>query len=603
MNENMLSLERKPKRLSMAGATRQSLLGLRGGNLFDILSQVPGSAKRRSTLLSTPASSKRRQSSLPPMLAQLNASNPPLVPAYVRADQRPLKDKNYQLLIQQEIMDFLLANRFEAEMNHPLTPRTLRQPTQKDFVLVFQFLYGKIDPHYKFTKSIQTEVTSVLRILNYPYLDGISRSQITAVGGSNWPAILGMLYWLVKLNLLLSSFVGEDLIGAEDEFDKHMIKFLTALYHSFMESNDNYAPYLQELGTSIAKSEEKFSEEITHLKSQHDELAARLAALRAQLQELQQGEVKSRALENDLIKFQAYLESMESRKSKWQEVLDKIEAEIEKCKDEHRVIHADKAAIEGELTAKGFTIAEIDTLNTERTKLLKSIDTLRIKLEDVRQKVDAKTSDVHAKYQSLDNFITQYNTLVYKLHAQHDFELVVNPDVVNAGDRVFQPHHIINKTLKDEKIELFKYRSAVNTQIHQDEDDTIKVREQCDLMEEKMAEQREQIETLTAKLNANKEAYDEMYQSLLVDSNLYSLHIERLEQQLRLIKINTNQGLIEIENKYQNLQIELDELNHEILKERLVLHDKIQRIIEFTINFKINIQQNLEDLDALATEP
>lgn len=113
-------------------------------------------------------------------------------------------------------------------------------------------------------------------------------------------------------------------------------------------------------------------------------------------------------------------------------------------------------------------------------------------------------------------------------------------------------------------------------------------------------ERREEIETLEAKLAANKSTYDEIYETMINDTTTYSMQIEKLERELRSIKINTNQGFIEVENKFQNIQIEYDELLYEIHSNRSILHDKIQKIIESTIGFKINIQLNLEDLENLA---
>lgn len=658
MNSDLPSSVRKPlsnKRLSMAGATRASLLGSSirsGGSMFDSISgfnnnanynnnptntsysskisNIPGSAKRRSTLLSTPASnnsSKRRQSSILPSSQQSSQSysngqsssqqqqqqyqsqqqsqqpqqQQITHASYIKIDQRPLKDKNYQTLIQQEIYDFLSANKFELDMNHPLTSRTLKQPTQKDFVLIFQFLYNKIDPNYKFTKSIQTEVTNVLKMLNYPYLDGINRSQITAVGGTNWPSILGMLYWLVKINLSLLNFNDEDLISPDDKFDKYFINYTMKSYRSFIDQNEDYSEFYDEMKLNFDQGNNELLSEIDELNIINKELQDNFDKLNNQFKEYQDGELKSKALESDLVKFQAYLETMESRKSKWSEILKKINSEISNCEDELKKIDNEKQDIEKNLLDKGFTIIDIDNLNNERDKVLKSIDLLNNKLDDLKYKLQTKDIDLNKNYQSLDNFIKQYNNIIYKIPSSgYNFEIKLNEDLIsNSEFEIFKPHNIINKILKDEKIELLKFRSELNTKIHQNQDDSIKLQEQSDLIGETIMEQQEEIDSLEAKFSINKSTYDEIYETMINNTTTYSMQIEKLERELRSIKINTNQGFIEIENKYQNLSIEVDELNHEILLKRSLLHDKIQKIIEYVITFKINIQQNLEDLDNL----
>lgn len=610
----LLSSIRKPKRLSMAGATRSSLLGtsIRSStisnhntpNLLDSINSANGSAKRRSTLLSTPASVNKRRQSNPPSSSQQSQSSQPLIqPSYLKTDQRPLKDKNYQSLIQQEIYDFLSINKFELEMNHSLTSRTLKQPTQKDFVLIFQFLYNKIDPNYKFTKSIQTEVTTVLKILNYPYLDSINRSQITAVGGSNWSAILGMLYWLVKLNLSLLNFDEQELIGSADEFDKHFINYIMNSYRSFIDQNEDYSEYYQTLVNDFNKTNEKLIDEIEELTKTNETLLQEYNSLNNEFNELKNTELKSKALENDLVKFQNYLDTMNSRKTRWSEILSKIQLEINNCIDELSKINEEKQKIETVLNEKGYTINDINNLNSERDKLSKSIDLINDRLIDFNGKIDDKNIELNKNYQSLDNFIKQYNNLIYKIPSNypHNFEIQLNTNILNNSNNLFRQQEIINRVLKDEKIELLKVKSQLNSKIHQDQDDAIKIQEESDLISEAISERQEEIDSLEAKLTANKSTYTEIYDTMIYDTNTYSMQIEKLERELRSIKINTNQGFIEIENRFQNLSIEFDELNHEIFKQRSYLHDRIQKIIEFTISFKINIQQNLEDLDILVT--
>lgn len=113
------------KRLSMASAARTSLLGNlnlngtsggasgRNSNIIDSSSLSMGNTGKRRSLLSTPASiNRRRQSSLlqAPMLSSQMSSQSQQASQQTQApfnqDQRPLRDKNYQTLIQQEIYDF-----------------------------------------------------------------------------------------------------------------------------------------------------------------------------------------------------------------------------------------------------------------------------------------------------------------------------------------------------------------------------------------------------------------------------------------------------------------------------------------------------------------
>lgn len=614
------------KRLSMASAARTSLLGNlnlngtsggasgRNSNIIDSSSLSMGNTGKRRSLLSTPASiNRRRQSSLlqAPMLSSQMSSQSQQASQQTQApfnqDQRPLRDKNYQTLIQQEIYDFLLANKFELEMNHPLTFKTLKQPTQKDFVVIFQFLYNKIDPYYRFTKSIETEVFLLLKILNYPYLDGINRSQISAVGGQNWPNFLGMLYWLVKLNLSVLNLNSKvDLISPDDEFDKIFINYITQSYRAFIDERDDYSEYYDEMKSRFDELNNNIIQDIENISNENNELLNQYNELNGQLDVLENSEKKSKALENDLIKFKAYIETMESRKLKWSEILNKITQEIGNCEVELNNIESVKRDYEAQIGQQGLTPNDIDNLNTERDKLSKSIDLISNSLEDLKDVYHNKQINLQKNYQSLENFLKQYNNLIYKIQLKnhnYDYNFEINfrnNTIINETPDLLKPNEIINKNLKDEKIQLLNYKSIINTNVHKHQDEQIKLQEQIDLISELIMERREEIETLEAKLTANKSTYDEIYETMINDTTTYSMQIEKLERELRSIKINTNQGFIEVENKFQNIQIEYDELLYEIHSNRSILHDKIQKIIESTIGFKINIQLNLEDLENLA---
>lgn len=614
------------KRLSMASAARTSLLGNlnlngtsggasgRNSNIIDSSSLSMGNTGKRRSLLSTPASiNRRRQSSIlqAPMLSSQMSSQSQQASQQTQApfnqDQRPLRDKNYQTLIQQEIYDFLLANKFELEMNHPLTFKTLKQPTQKDFVVIFQFLYNKIDPYYRFTKSIETEVFLLLKILNYPYLDGINRSQISAVGGQNWPNFLGMLYWLVKLNLSVLNLNSKvDLISPDDEFDKIFINYITQSYRAFIDERDDYSEYYDEMKSRFDELNNNIIQDIENISNENNELLNQYNELNGQLDILENSEKKSKALENDLIKFKAYIETMESRKLKWSEILNKITQEIGNCEVELNNIESVKRDYEAQIGQQGLTPNDIDNLNTERDKLSKSIDLISNSLEDLKDVYHNKQINLQKNYQSLENFLKQYNNLIYKIQLKnhnYDYNFEINfrnNTIINETPDLLKPNEIINKNLKDEKIQLLNYKSIINTNVHMHQDEQIKLQEQIDLISELIMERREEIETLEAKLTANKSTYDEIYETMINDTTTYSMQIEKLERELRSIKINTNQGFIEVENKFQNIQIEYDELLYEIHSNRSILHDKIQKIIESTIGFKINIQLNLEDLENLA---
>ena len=133
-------------------------------------SQTPASCiiQRRSSVYSRPSGSG------PAMHQSFFLQIAP--PATNPKDPRPLRDPSYRHRIAQELMDYLTQNNFELDMRCSLRQDSLKSPSQKEFTLIFQWLYKRIDPGYRFQKGVDTEVPPILKQLRYPYAWQITKS-------------------------------------------------------------------------------------------------------------------------------------------------------------------------------------------------------------------------------------------------------------------------------------------------------------------------------------------------------------------------------------------------------------------------------------------
>ena len=114
-------------------------------------------------------------------------------------------------------------------------------PTQKDFEAIFQWLYRRIDPAYRFMKNIDVEGPFVLKQLHYPYANSFSKSQWGAVGGQNWSTFLGMLHWIMQLAQMMDRYdTGEyddacAEAGVDVSGDRIIFRFLSGAYRAWLE--------------------------------------------------------------------------------------------------------------------------------------------------------------------------------------------------------------------------------------------------------------------------------------------------------------------------------------------------------------------------------
>lgn len=518
-----------------------------------------------------------------------------------KIDLRPLRDKNYQSLISQEIYDFLVTNRYEIEMKQPLTPRTLRQPTQKDFVLIFQFLYGRLDPNYRFARSMETEVFAVLRSLGYPYLESINRLSISAVGGQNWPSFLGMLYWLVKVNLLLANFNPDLIIAPDDVFDRLFIKYIIKSYRAFIDQNEDYQVFYEEMKRGFDAANEEVHEKITDAEGASAQLKRQYADVYSKFEHIEEAEAKSRALENDLRQFSEYMAKMKERQAQWGLILEQMRKEIANAEEMLLELGAEKSACESAIIKMGHTIADIDKRTSERERLAKSIDSAANKIVDVRDYILRKKTELRLSLESLASFVNQYTHLTLLVaHDKSEFEAHINPALMESELPNFEPEQVLNRSLKDEKSRLFLLRGELALEALAANEEIVRVAEQIDQHSEKIFEEQEELETIEAELAKIKAAQEEIYEVMVGEGASYSAQIEKLDRELQGMQINVNKGILEAETRLKNLEIAYQEWKFHIKEQREALHDTAQRLIDFIISFKLNVQENIEDLHELS---
>lgn len=159
-------------------------------------SQVPPnqSQQRRSSVY---ASQGHRNSSMGGfgVLSQ-NSSQVP------KKDPRPVRDKQFKDQSVQKIMTYLQESGYCQEV----TQRTLTKPTQKEFISIFQYLYHRFDPNFQFSnkKPDADNVLNCLKLLKYPFMDSISKSQLGTAGNQqSWHNILAVLTWMVELLIII----------------------------------------------------------------------------------------------------------------------------------------------------------------------------------------------------------------------------------------------------------------------------------------------------------------------------------------------------------------------------------------------------------------
>ena len=109
-------------------------------------------------------------------------------------DSRPLRDRQYQTQMRQDIVNWLGGTEYD------ITMQTLTNMTGKDYRNVFQYLLSMLDPGYSFDPQVrfEEEFVSALKCVQYPFVGQVDPKWLAAPASMHsWPLLLGILHWLV----------------------------------------------------------------------------------------------------------------------------------------------------------------------------------------------------------------------------------------------------------------------------------------------------------------------------------------------------------------------------------------------------------------------
>ena len=504
------------------------------------------SLQRRSSVYSRPSSTG-------PMGHQSFFTQAP-APASARPDPRPWRDPNYRNKVGQDLLDYLTRNNFELEMKRSLNQKSMTSPTQKDFEAIFQWLYRRIDPAYRFMKSIDFEGPAILKQLRYPFENKVSKSQWAAVGGQNWSSFLGMLQWMMQLAQMMDQYEAGEYddacaeVGVDVSGDRVIFRFLSGAYRDWLqvdegldeeEGDQMLIPHIEAMAAEFEKGNKKYAEEMKILEAENAVLKQQIAAAEAGAPDLAKLEKHFKILEDDKRKFEEYNTNVEGKVEKYEQRNKFLLEEIKRTENELRDAEQEKTNLQDSVDSQGITVQDIDRMNTERERLQKGLETTTAKLEEVRKKAAEKEADANHSLEELERVVDKYNSLCYQIalipstaaNAKgQDFELHLNIDSTpnfsssqlgysqrgGSNDRLladpstgYHPPHVLNLDLRGQiKSQLIGLRKEINERRTQAIDADMKNHELLDSIKEAIDDKRSEVEAIEHRVRAAEEEFE-----------------------------------------------------------------------------------------------
>ena len=479
-------------------------------------------------------------------------------PAGVPRDPRPLKDRNYQTKVGQELLDYMASNNFEMEMHHQLTQTTVKSPTQKDFVYMFQWLYHRIDPSYRFQKNIDQEVPPILAQLRYPYQKSITKSSLSAVGSQNsWHLFLGLLHWMMQLAQMLDGYAANSYdeacveAGVDVTSDRIVFEFLSKAYRDWLSMDEDAGdedqdrvlrPHVEAMERDFNKSNAKYLDELQILEAEHLRLQKEVEGLEKSGSDIATLDKHFKIMEEDKVKFEEFDNRMNEKSERYESRIQFLQDELDKVLTEMKGAEDERLSLQKAVDDQGINMQDIDRMTTDRERLQRAIDATSQRLEEVKKKMADKEHEASSRLDELERMLDRYNSLGYQIglipssaaNAKgKQYELQVNmkdaarnfassqtgesqPNGPAESDRLladaatgYQPAHVLNLDLRGQlKASFLSLRKEISERRTIAMDELMQHHDLLDGIKEAIEDKRGEVDALEHRVRAAEEEYE-----------------------------------------------------------------------------------------------
>lgn len=570
---------------------------------------------RVSTIALTPASVRRRSGqptqartsfgyggpavgATPVLLRGATQTRTMLQNNLLRFDSRSTRNRVYMELLLKEVYDFCVANNFEADMGHQISLATFEKPTQKDFVFLFKFLYGKLDPLFRSLNLFDADMKAILKNLSYPALDKL-RDASSAAGEQNWHYNLAMLYWLVKLNLMLLSINEEESFNAPMRpFDKIYNPCVFSSYASFIDRvDDDQSEQVMENEFNNFKDVIQRDEHEKH--ASIERLSKEKDFLTKESRSVDEAEDMTGRLRTDIGSLNKYISNLQNGFSSLSSKSIEFDSAITKLEEKVGQIEQEKVAFNNILHDKGIGIDQLKLLEEEQGKINKSIEAVTAKLRTARLKLLATENDLYSTSQSLHENVSRYNLTIHKIPLLSDAsDLLMNEQSVEDNSRLYAPENILSRPLNDEKEKLMRIDSQLKRDRLAKDEDYLQILQHIEECKQMIVDQETKLEKLESTLAKHKFAQEQLQSQSALDAQKMYAEIEKMEVDLQAMKSEMKLETQKARTANTNLKRELMETRFVIKDRREHLLRTVQSDLNYVISFKDHIQKKLEQLQA-----
>jgi kinetochore protein NDC80 len=407
------------------------------------------------------------------------------------------------------LIKFLMDSGFSRDM----TPKLLSAPTLKDFQLMFQFLYGKVDPNYKWTpgKKFEEEFLVLLKALKYPFAEQITKTQLQSVGSPHtWPVLLAVLIWMIELIMVSQQIEYEgDMDDGNVDGNEIFHVYLVKTYNEYLQGVENVG-FSEELNELFHQKDELALNDIKRLDEENAELNTEWTKLKQETPPLVKIKQEKQNYESDIVKLNQWKEALLKKKSQIEEQLKSLNNDYEHLNNQLEKCASEKMELQQIVDNQELSPADIDRMNNERDQLSQQFDVLSEKLKETSKYVWQLEIDANKKMSLIEKQGKIFNDKCYHVELlpknakfakgkNYEFKLMMSQveKIKTSID--------LKQFARDTLLNL---NSALKTNTMKEEETTSELKDETDKTVEKIMDKNDSVRDLEARVANVEEQYE-----------------------------------------------------------------------------------------------
>ncbi|KAI0062236.1 hypothetical protein BV25DRAFT_1907618 [Artomyces pyxidatus] len=528
-------------------------------------------------------------------------------------DSRPLRERQFQLKMRQEIQGWLQSTDYDVSM------QTLTNITGKDFRNIFQYLVSMLDPCYPFDQKarFEDEFLPALKALRYPFVGQLDSKWLAAPASMHsWPALLGVLHWLTvmckgRLHYMESSDPTLQLSDAvPEEFDdpNHhtalAFDYYEEAYEIFFAGSDVYTEPQRRLEERYTKKNERTVADLEEKKILLSKAKAELEKLKSTPAPIEKLTTDNGFLKRDRDKFQECLRSWEGRKKNLINNIANLKAEIVQRGQSLEQLKAEQDKLSEVVKEQNLSPEEVIRMNTEHDQLSRSLEDLKVKISESHKIIMSLEVTVANRAGAAEEALDMYTNLQSSLGLFpplpppfQDIDLTLelntaasNPQNLLLGSDI---RRVVKPTLSGISESKRKERASV-------ERERIRVDNELDQLVLACENLEEEIHEVDKKVIALGEQADDLREAAQAEAVISNAELARLERELGHARTAALANGVGVKSRLQALQIAHREQVDKVTRLR---YDVVRAIVKNSSDiamFKQNVSQRLKDLREFA---